>query len=903
MTKIFSKRFLVETPPDVPLHFTDDPPPLQTRRLPEIRDSLIHDLLAKTTNTSAPGVSGHPWKIVKWVWEITPTRLADLVRACVHAGCHPGEWKEAIVSVIPKAGRADYTIAKNYRPISLLECLGKLVEKVVTRLMYQEIIKYDLVPTNQFGGRVASSTVDAALCLIHDVQSAHAAGLRTGICLFDIAGFFDHVNRPRLIQLIRDLGFAPEIVKWCKSFLADRTVRLKFNGILSDPLESDVGTPQGSPISPVLSVIFTAPLLHKVREWSNASLGMYVDDGVLFACGAEWSDVAVSLSNQYDACTDWLTRSGLAAEPEKTEVLFFRRQREQVNPPGVLHLRIPAEQTYYRVKASTNVRYLGFFIDHRTNWTRHVDIMCNRARATLKSLQLLGNSARGIDFAQWRLAYNGICLPVLTYGCQLWYKGKQVSLVRKLQTVQNEAVRIISGSFKTAPREPLHQLLSILPIDLRLDMLTKTYALRLYRLPRASQPLKRLQEPWTEKTDKDLPLPTPQRRSAKTALRWLASRVPARGPRIETYPLTPPNGPNWNDRLTRHPEGHQGTAVLPAGAVAIYCQGILTSKGSADGRAKGTVAASLYVGNILWGSVSVNLGETVTKFDAQLAAFRPALALTDDYLKSHQHGGPIYVLNGTKATVAKYADTRPGPDQPTQLDIAWYTDLLLRRHANICFRISWFKHDDAKEAYKTTKKLAFEAVKKPANADYEQVSINYQRQQAETDTISEWEKRWHTNPRTSLAYRTACTKPPDGRLHPILRIQQKGWKDKPSHTKNSGQLHKAEVSRSTTSTLFRFITGHAFTGEYTARFLGKKFHPLPEELVACPCGELPQTVEHVLLDCPIHEAARHKHLNARGRVRSLDQLFNNPLLCVGTLRFLEETQACAKPRSVDWDPG
>jgi hypothetical protein len=292
--------------------------------------------------------------------------------------------------------------------------------------MYQEIIQNDLVPTNQYRGRTASSTVDVALCLIHDIQSTHATGLRTGICLFNIAGFFDHVNHSRLVQLISDLGFAPKITKWCESYLADRKVHLKFNGILSDPLASDIGTPQGLPISLVLSVIFTSPLLHKVRNWSNATLSMYVDNGVLFVCGADWTNVTESLSNQYTICTDWLTRAGLAAEPEKTEVLFFRQQWEREDPPSTLLLQTPAEQILYHVKPSTNVQYLGFFIDHRINWTRHVNIMCNRARASLKALQLLGNSGCGIDFAQWRLADNAICLPVLTYGCQLWYKGKQV---------------------------------------------------------------------------------------------------------------------------------------------------------------------------------------------------------------------------------------------------------------------------------------------------------------------------------------------------------------------------------------------------------------------------------------------------------------------------------------------
>ena len=132
----------------------------------------------------------------------------------------------------------------------MLECLGKLLEKVVTRLIYSDMDKYSLVPTSQFGGRNASSTIDTGLTLLHDIQSAHQAGLYTGLLLFDIQGFFDNVNHERLVQIIVDLGFPPEIVGWCRSFLEDRTVRLRFNGRTSDPFEFTVGTPQG--LSPLL---------------------------------------------------------------------------------------------------------------------------------------------------------------------------------------------------------------------------------------------------------------------------------------------------------------------------------------------------------------------------------------------------------------------------------------------------------------------------------------------------------------------------------------------------------------------------------------------------------------------------------------------------------------------------
>ena len=197
--------------------------------------------------------------ILKSAWAADAKRLLGLIVACLKAGHHPRQWKEAVVCVIPKPKRADYTLAKNFRPISLLECLGKLLEKVVAKIIYKEMETHALVPSNQFGGRNASSTLDAGLTLLHDIRAAHQAGLRTGLLLFDIQGFFDNINHERLIQTFSNLGFAPELTNWCRSFLKDRTVRLRFNGKTSDPFIFTVGTPQGSPVSPVLSIIYTPP--------------------------------------------------------------------------------------------------------------------------------------------------------------------------------------------------------------------------------------------------------------------------------------------------------------------------------------------------------------------------------------------------------------------------------------------------------------------------------------------------------------------------------------------------------------------------------------------------------------------------------------------------------------------
>jgi hypothetical protein len=140
----------------------------------------------------------------------------------------------------------------------------------------------------------------------------------------------------------------------------------------------------------------------------------------------------------------------------------------------------------------------------------------------------------------------------------------------------------------------------------------------------------------------------------------------------------------------------------------------------------------------------------------------------------------------------------------------------------------------------------------------------------------------------------ALLKPPDGQHHPTFQPTR------PTHVTHPNQETQATVkfSRLTHSTLYRFITGHAFTGEYTQRFYSQH---TPDQ-VACPCGSPIQTVEHVLMYCPLYSDARRRHLSANGRPRLLQQLFNHPERIRDVLRFLEETGACAKPRAA-WEPG
>ncbi len=102
--------------------------------------------------------------------------------------------------------------------------------------------------------------------------------------------------------MLRNLGFPESIAGWVDTFLMDRRVTLSFNNAFRDEHTQLIGTPQGSPISPILSTFYTSPLLKIISEACSLTLGMYMDDGIIFTHAREWLEVNAQLRTRYSEC-------------------------------------------------------------------------------------------------------------------------------------------------------------------------------------------------------------------------------------------------------------------------------------------------------------------------------------------------------------------------------------------------------------------------------------------------------------------------------------------------------------------------------------------------------------------------------------------------------------------------
>ena len=496
---------------------------------------------------------------------------------------------------------------------------------------------------------------------------------------------------------------------------------------------------------------------------------MYVDDGALFTCAEEWADVDRLLRARYTVCEEWLRRSGLAIEPEKTELIYFQKPgvAHAMPAPTRLRLPLPSDSTYEVIPLDC-VQYLGFFIQRRLNWKTHVMIMCNRAKASAVALKLLGNTIRGLSMANWRLVLNAVCLPVLGYGCQLWYvQGKSKGLIKQTQKVQNQMVRMVAGAFRTAPCEPLTHITRMLPMEQFIEKLTHTSALRLYRLPRMSQLLRWLGPDWYSPRPGDnapvVPENMPLRGKSKqrpTVLEALTWRVPSHGPKVDWMVIAPWEVPIWAAQMSHWGVTNPAARVewvqslvdvgLHSGVEVLFTAAKVTGRDlEGTGELIPVGGASVVT---QWGGEDPRtwrwtMGSEATQFDVNAFALaKAAEVLASTYTEGVTLPQVIYILSADNLALQAIRNPRSIKAHSHCIRFHKVLTTFFLTHRNVRLILAWSPRNDDLRSDLLTRTLAAEASQEfpPEGMDSIQ-SVAFQKGRAKARAFQQWERQYRHN--------------------------------------------------------------------------------------------------------------------------------------------------------------
>lgn len=253
----------------------------------------------KVSSTS-PGDDEITAEILRLSWQVLGDRITLFFNCCIQFGTHPKVFKTANIIIVPKSGKRDRSQPKSYRPIALLSCLGKGLERLISRRVSYWALKLKILARDQCSAISRRSASDLTTALVCDINKAWEDKKVAGIITTDVKGAFDGILRNRLSYRLRSQGWPENIVQWGNSFMSERSAQIHLDQTKTEPLPILCGLPQGSPISPILFLLYVEPLL----RLSRGRFG-YADDTAIFATGRTLIEFHSKLQFQLDRTLAW----------------------------------------------------------------------------------------------------------------------------------------------------------------------------------------------------------------------------------------------------------------------------------------------------------------------------------------------------------------------------------------------------------------------------------------------------------------------------------------------------------------------------------------------------------------------------------------------------------------------
>lgn len=383
---------------------------------PNVTEAEAKKATTRSGNT-APGADGISVALLQLAWPAVGDYITNLFRGCLQAGHHPLPFQSAEVTIIPKPGKPEkaYTTHKGYRPISLLSCIGKGLERLLARRIALLALEHKILPEHYFGALPKRSATDLVACLVHDIEIALAKGWVVTLLLLDIAGAFDIVMRNRLILRLRRQGWPPPFIKWVDSFMSDRLALVRDGtGSTLPSTRLECGAPQGSPISPILAMLYFCPIL-KLND-PDKRFG-YADDVAIMAVGRDTRETSRMLQWELDDTLKWGRENAISFDPDKAELVHFHYTRGKDHPEGVDFEGTP-------ILPQESVRWLGVHLDPRLSFRKHVEVMTGKALKTANFLKSLNKTRKGSPPDAVAMAAKACVLPVALYGLEAWWPGE-----------------------------------------------------------------------------------------------------------------------------------------------------------------------------------------------------------------------------------------------------------------------------------------------------------------------------------------------------------------------------------------------------------------------------------------------------------------------------------------------
>lgn len=382
---------------------------------------------------------------IKMIGDKIVNAIVKLINASIEQGKYPSELKTGIVRPIHKKGK--FNELANYRPITILPAINKIVEKFICDQIHTFYRDNDIISKAQYGFQSKKSTAQLLSNFTDEVNNYLDEKQHVILIFIDFSKAFDTLGHSTLLKTLENSGIRGKLLDWCKEYLRSRSYRVKVGSSLSRPVNVTKGTAQGSVSGPLHYLTYVNDLENII---THCSLYQYADDTCILSADKNLILAAECLQKDFTSMTKWAHDMGLVLNPQKTKVIHVHSSHLSTSHPfqiiahshDCLHKNVPdchcspIEQVPYHT-------YLGLIIDSRFNWSYQVESVCGKLRAILTKFSII---KRNIPYRTLLQMYTALAESIISYGLTSYGRTFKTYL-DKIHNLQTRLLKLVVPNY------------------------------------------------------------------------------------------------------------------------------------------------------------------------------------------------------------------------------------------------------------------------------------------------------------------------------------------------------------------------------------------------------------------------------------------------------------------------
>ncbi len=441
--------------------FLDDPQP-NTIFFNPTDEMEILDIVKKFKNGKSAGADDVSPTIVKRVISLISKPLAHIFNLSLSTGVFPSALK--VAKVIPVFKKDDPHIFSNYRPISLLPCFSKILERLIYNRLDNFLTRFNILHENQYGFRKHHSTDLALLDIYNNISSSLELNHHTIGIFLDLSKAFDTINHDILLSKLHHYGIRGLALDLLSSYLSSRLQYTSYDSHLSGLLPVSCGVPQGSILGPLLFLLYVNDIPSSSKHFSFV---LFADDTNIFLSHPNLNTLTHIFNTELIKVSNWFKANKLSLNVSKTNYIHFSKKKHNTPPTNIMidnTLIHPVEHT----------KFLGVIIDQNLSWKHHISKITNQVSKNIGILRKLRSTfPKHILFS----LYNTLILPYISYSNIAWaitdntldpslcpWTDTYNSKLDHIFKLQKKAIRIINNTDYLTHSKPMFHNLKTLNI-------------------------------------------------------------------------------------------------------------------------------------------------------------------------------------------------------------------------------------------------------------------------------------------------------------------------------------------------------------------------------------------------------------------------------------------------------